>query len=125
MIKIKIGKFKVRSDLLYAYLHSIEDIGFNVEKSRTTYTLDEVREKHHWNLVHSLGILGKQNEVENIVEDIRKNRCRSFHGSKLHHKWLQNKKEVREFAQALADWIEKQMKKNEATGGSVWARFRK
>lgn len=117
MIKIKIGKFKVRSDLLYAYLHSIEDIGFNVEKShkhyqrRTTYTLDEVREKHHWNLVHSLGILGKQNEE-----------C--FSGSKLHHKWLQNKKEVREFAQALADWIEKQMKKNEATGGSVWARFR-
>jgi len=112
MIKIKIGKFKVRSDLLYAYLHSIEDIGFNVEKSRTTQTLDGIRSSHHWKLVHSLGILGKQNEER-------------FSGSKLHHKWLQNKKEVWEFAQALADWIEKQMKKNEATGGSVWARFRK
>ena len=111
MIKIKIGKFKVRSDLLYAYLHSIEDIGFNVEKSRTTQTLDGIRSSHHYKLVHSLGILGKQNE-------------KRFSGSKLHHKWLQNKKEVREFAQALADWIEKQMKKNEATGGSVWARFR-
>ena len=105
--KIQIGKFKVPADLLYAYLHSIEDIGLNVEKSRTTQTLDEIRNKHHWRIVKSLGIL-KADDEDN-----------------LHWKWLQNKKEVREFANDLADWIEKQMKKHEATGGSVWARFRK
>ena len=95
--KIQIGKFKVRADLLYNYLQSVEDIGFDTSHlSRfSVQSLDDVRNKHHWKIVKSLGIL-KADDEDN-----------------LHWKWIKNQKEVREFANDLANWIEKKYRKAE------------
>ena len=111
--KIQIGKFKVRADLLYNYLQSVEDIGFDTSHlSRfSVQSLDDVRNKHHWKIVKSLGILGKADKI--AQSDNGRIDYHSEDARILKRKWIKKQKEVREFANDLANWIEKKYRKAE------------
>ena len=114
MEKIQIGKFKVRADLLYNYLQSVEDIGFDTSNChRTLQSLDQVRSRNHCRIVLSLGILGKADKI--AQSDDGRIDYNSDDGRILKRKWIRKQKEVREFANDLANWIEKQCEKDRRT----------
>ena len=50
MDKIQIGEYKVREDLLYAYLQAVE----NVAEGRDVWRLDTERATHHHTLLKSI-----------------------------------------------------------------------
>ena len=91
MNKIQIGDCEVREDLLYAYLQAVE----NVEEGRDTWRLDTVRATHHHALLKSLGLIEA--------------------GKSGRNEYRTNRKKYKEFADALSNWIEKQIEKDRRT----------
>ena len=114
--KIQIGKYKVRADLLNKYLQSVKDIGFDTSNChRTLQSLDQVRSHNHSRIVLSLGILGKADKIAKLQNDSVLGRMDYFSEDAriLKRKWIKKQKEVREFANDLANWIEKKYIKAE------------
>ena len=110
--KIQIGKYKVRADLLNKYLQSVKDIGFDTSNChRTLQSLDQVRSHNHSRIVLSLGILGKADKI--AQSDNGRIDYHSEDARILKRKWIKKQKEVREFANDLANWIEKKYRKAE------------
>jgi len=110
--KIQIGKYKVRADLLNKYLQSVKDIGFDTSNChRTLQSLDQVRSHNHSRIVLSLGILGKADKI--ALSDNGRINHYSEDAIILKRKWIKKQKEVREFANDLANWIEKKYRKAE------------